>query len=69
MEDLFKNYPDVVSVKGMMEMLNIGELLAYRLVRLKLIPSRKIGREYKISKAAITEYLLPNENIRGGNLT
>ena len=31
--ELFKDYPDVVSVEQVSEMLRIGQVLAYRLVR------------------------------------
>lgn len=61
MENLFIAFPDVVSVKQMSQMLRIGTVLAYKLVKKKIIKSRKIGREYKITKVAILDYLL------GGN--
>lgn len=55
--ELFKNYPDVVSVEQLSEMLHIGQVLAYRLVRNGEIKSRKVGREYKIPKVNIIAYL------------
>lgn len=36
--ELFKDYPDVVSVEQVSEMLHIGQVLAYRLVR---VPNMK----------------------------
>lgn len=58
MENLFNDYPDVVSIEQMMKMLQIGSALAYKLVKKKIIKSRKVGREYKITKSAIKDYLL-----------
>lgn len=58
MNELFKEYPDVVSVAQLMEMLQIGQVLAYRLVKKGAIKSRKVGREYKIPKTAVIAYLL-----------
>ena len=50
---MFIKYPDIVNVKQLTEMLDIGITLAYRLVREGKIKAFKIGREYKIPKAKI----------------
>lgn len=63
MKELFANYPDVVSVEQLMEMLQIGQVLAYRLVKTGLIKSRKVGREYKIPKTAVIAYLLEEKEV------
>lgn len=56
---MFTSYPDIVNITQMRKMLGgIGATLAYRLLRQKAIKSLKIGREYKIPKASIIEYLL-----------
>jgi len=57
MNEIFKDYPDVVSVEQLMEMLQIGQVLAYKLVKSGAIKSRKVGREYKIPKVNIVAYL------------
>lgn len=57
MSEIFKDYPDVVSVEQLMEMLQIGQVLAYKLVKSGEIKSRKVGREYKIPKVNIVAYL------------
>ena len=54
-------YPDLVDVVQLKEMLNIGITLAYRLAREKTIPSLKVGREYKIPKRNVIAYLT-NQN-------
>lgn len=57
MSEIFKDYPDVVSVEQLMEMLQIGQVLAYKLVKSGAIKSRKVGREYKIPKINVIAYL------------
>lgn len=57
MSEIFKDYPDVVSVEQLMEMLQIGQVLAYKLVKSGAIKSRKVGREYKIPKVYVIAYL------------
>lgn len=60
-ELMFTAYPDIVNIIQLKEMLGIGINLAYKLVRVKTIPSLKVGREYKISKRNII-YYLTNQN-------
>ena len=55
--ELFKNYPDVVSVEQLSEMLHIGQVLAYRLVRNGEINSRKVGRKYIITKQNVIDFI------------
>lgn len=60
---MFAKYPDVVNIEQMREMLgNIGTSLSYKLLRDKSIRSFKIGRDYKILKIDIIDYLI-NKNI------
>ena len=54
---MVSNCKDVVTVEQLAEMLDIGLTLAYRLVRQKTIKSIKVGREYKIPKQFIINYL------------
>ena len=60
-ELMFTEYPDLVDVVQLKEMLDIGKTLAYRLVRNKTIPSLKVGREYKIPKRNVIAYLTKND--------
>lgn len=55
--ELFKDYPDVVSVEQVSEMLHIGQVLAYRLVRSGKIKSRKVGRRYLIAKRNVIDFV------------
>lgn len=53
-----ENYPDVVSVEQLQEMLSVGKNTAYNLISSKAIKSFKIGRKIKIPKACILEYFI-----------
>ncbi|MGN1297030.1 MAG: helix-turn-helix domain-containing protein [Clostridia bacterium] len=56
---MFTSYPDIVDITQMRKMLGgIGVTLAYKLLKQGKIKSMKIGREYKIPKSFIIEYLL-----------
>ena len=57
-QEMFSDYPDVVSVGQLKNMLNIGQVLAYKLVKKGEIKARKIGREYKIPKVNVIIYIL-----------
>ena len=54
---MFKDYPDVVSVAQLSEMLSISEKTVYRLVKSNRIGFFKIGRTYKFTKVHIFNYL------------
>lgn len=54
---MFKNYPDVVSVAQLSEMLSVSEKTVYRMVKDNQIGFFKIGRTYKFSKVHIFNYL------------
>ena len=60
---IFDNYPDVVEVEELREMLGgISRRLAYRLLADNEIHSVRIGRCSKIPKACIIDYLI-GENL------
>ena len=55
---MFKDYPDVVNVEQMCEMLGgMSTKTAYRLLRSRSIKSILTGRRYRIPKVYILEYL------------
>lgn len=59
---MFANYPDVVEINQLREMLGgISRKLAYRLLADNEIRSVRVGRTYKIPKACVIEYLLGEE--------
>lgn len=56
---MFTDYPDIVNVKQLREMLGgIGQRAAYRLVTSRTIPSVKSGKGYKIPKVYVIKYLI-----------
>ena len=60
---MFTSYPDLVDIIQLKEMLGIGITLAYRLVKNNQIPALKIGRQYKIPKINIIDYVtIQNKN-------
>ena len=63
---LFRDYPDVVSVEQMAEMLDISTKTGYRLLKNNCIDHFKIGKTYKIPKLHILEYIkvLDKSNIQ-----
>lgn len=57
-EIMFQNYPDVVNVPQMCEMLgDISTKSAYKLLQENKIKHFRIGRAYKIPKPNIISYL------------
>lgn len=62
--EMFGNYPDVVNFNDMRVMLGgkdkpLGRTTAYKLLKEnKIKNTRKIGREYRIPKNSIINYLL-----------
>ena len=57
---MFNEYPDIVSVYQMVEMLGIGLTVAYKLLKNGEIKHKRIGRNYKIPKESIIQYVLNN---------
>ena len=57
LKKIFSNYPDVVSIPDLMKMLNIGRNTAYSLLQNGEVKSIKVGKQYRIPKQYIIEYL------------
>lgn len=61
---MFRDYPDVVTVEQMCEMLGgISTKTGYRLLKNGTIKSFLVGRRYRIPKLYIFEYLKILENV------
>lgn len=58
---MFKDYPDILTVDDIQEVLNIGRTLAYKLLKDNTIKSNKIGRSYKVAKIHLIQYVLGND--------
>ena len=54
---IFKDYPDVLSVKEVCQALQVGRVGVYRLLESGEIYSFKIGKVYKIPKDSLITYI------------
>ena len=54
---MFENYKDVLNIKELSQMLNIGKNKAYELINSGEIKSFKIGKVHKIPKIWIIDYI------------
>lgn len=54
---MLKDYPDVLTVKQVSEILGIGENAAYKLVNGHMIGSRRVGRRILVPKVCLIDYL------------
>ena len=64
---IFEQYPDVLGVEELCVMLGrknkrISKKLAYRLLQQNVIPSIRIGREYRIAKVDVIAFVIRREN-------
>ena len=59
---MFTDYPDIVNLVQMRKMLGgISNTLAYRILKENIIKSRKVGREYKIPKVNVIDYMMAEQ--------
>ena len=54
---MFSEYPDVITVEQLMEMLHIVKNAAYSLLKIGEIRTIRIGRRYIIPKQSIITYI------------
>lgn len=57
---MFAEYPDVLSIEQLQEMLHIGRNTAYDLLKDSTIKTIKIGKKYIIPKASVINFILGN---------
>ena len=55
--EIFKDYPDVVTIDQLQKMLNIGRNSAYELLKNNVIKSVRVGKRYIIPKVYVIAYL------------
>ena len=55
---MLKEYPDVLTVEQVAQILNIGINAAYRLVNSQEIGYRKIGKSIRVPKVCVVDYLV-----------
>jgi excisionase family DNA binding protein len=63
--EIFKDFPDVVTPANLQKMLAIGRNTVYELLRAGIIPSVKIGKQIRISKQAVIDYLHNQNKAKG----
>ena len=54
---MFRNYQDVLSIKGLCQALRIGRNTAYKLIGDGTIKSIRVGNVHKITKKSLIEYI------------
>ena len=54
---MLHNYPDLLSIKDIQEILGIGQSKAYELAHSHTFPSIRVGALIRIPKAALIEWL------------
>ena len=59
--ELFQAYPDVLTVEEVQTALRIGKNQAYALIHNNTIKHVKIGRNIKVPKVYLIDFLLGNE--------
>lgn len=64
-KNLLEEYPDILDISQMCKLLNISRKLAYKILKEGDIPYRRLGRNYRISKKAITDYFDENKGFQG----
>ena len=55
--EILSSYQDILKFDELVEILNVGVNTTYELLRNKKIYSKKIGREYKIPKLCVIDYI------------
>ncbi len=58
---MLDSYPDILIFDELVDILNVGINTTYNLLKNKKIYSKKIGREYKIPKLCVNDYLYNNK--------
>lgn len=54
---MFENFDDILTIEEFAELLKIGTTQAYRLVRSGAVKAFKEGKDWKICKEAVIEYV------------
>lgn len=61
---MLNQYSDIMSVPDVAEVLSIGKNRVYELLENNTIKGFRIGRVWKIPKAAIQEYIIEQSKLR-----
>lgn len=55
--DIFKDYPDVITIDDLQSMLHIGRNTAYKMLQDNIIKTLKIGKKYIIPKTSVVNFV------------
>lgn len=55
--EMFKEYPDIITIIDLQAMLHIGRNAAYKLLQDKSIVSIRVGKKYIIPKASVANFI------------
>lgn len=64
-DDSLRKYDDILTITDLMDYLAVGKNTAYSLIREGKIKSFRIGRNYKIPKQAVIDYIYSTGNKKG----
>lgn len=53
----FDDYPDILTPQDCMHILSIGRSTLYQLLRSGTLPSIRIGKQYRISKKCLQDFI------------
>ena len=56
-DNIFKDYPDVLNVKQVSELLGVSTKTVYGLLKTEALASLKVGREFRVPKINVMKYL------------
>lgn len=60
---MFERYDDILTIEDLAEALKIGTTQAYKLVRSGKIKAFKEGKDWKISKSALSKYVIQQSRL------
>lgn len=55
--ELFKDYPDIITILDLQAMLHIGRNAAYKLLQDNSIVSVRVGKKYIIPKSSVAKFI------------
>ena len=57
MEKKISDYPDVITIDDLCEILHIGKLKAYELLKEQIIKNRRIGKKFIIPLQSVQDFI------------
>ena len=61
------DYPDLLTVQDVMEVLRVGRIAIYKYIQSGELPARKIAEKYRIPKDSLISFMLANSYIQQYN--